>query len=102
MATVIDLETARERRKEEEVHPHSSGKAFCLDCLHEWAAVAPLGTLWLECPACTLVRGRFKFFHEYEAQHWTCNCGNNMFQVILAGIYCPNCGVLQQMPPEKQ
>jgi Zn finger protein HypA/HybF involved in hydrogenase expression len=33
---------------------HISGKARCLACKHEWAAVSLVGTVWLECPACSL------------------------------------------------
>lgn len=77
--------------------PHSSGFAKCLDCKHEWAAVAPAGTTWLECPSCGLVRGRFKFQHERPGlAHWECSCGNDLFHVTTDGYYCPNCGVWAQ------
>lgn len=91
MSDVVDLEAERERRS-----PHSTGKARCLDCRHEWTAVAPVGVLWLECPACTLERGRFVAQHERDEPHWHCLCGNTLFYVVRDGYYCPNCGTAQQ------
>ena len=44
---VIDFTKAKA-----ELDPHISGDARCLACKHEWVAVAPIGTIWLECPAC--------------------------------------------------
>lgn len=52
--TVINLAQAEADRE-----PHLSGKARCLACKHEWVAVAPVGVVWMECPACTLERGRY-------------------------------------------
>jgi Zn finger protein HypA/HybF involved in hydrogenase expression len=88
--TVVDLEAERLARA-----AHASGAARCLDCGHEWAAVAPTGTEWLQCPACSLVRGRFVFPHLREVPHWHCACGNDLFQIVPAGVYCPNCGTWQ-------
>ena len=51
---VIDLAQAKADRE-----PHLSGAAVCLACKHEWVAVAPVGTVWMECPACSLERGRY-------------------------------------------
>lgn len=76
--------------------PHLSGQAFCLDCQHEWVAVVPIGTLWLECPSCTLVRGRLKFQCERVGEQWECGCGNDLFHVTPDGVYCPNCGAWQE------
>lgn len=85
--TVIDFMAAKRERD-----PHSTGLAVCLDCKHEWTAIVPAGTIWLECPACSLVRGRFKYNHEREGDHWHCYCGNYLFAVTEEGTYCPNCG----------
>jgi Zn finger protein HypA/HybF involved in hydrogenase expression len=84
MNNVINLDEAR---------PHLSGKARCLDCKHEWEAVAPLGATWLQCPGCSLFRGRFigEILRD-KLLHYTCNCGNDLFYVTLDGTYCPNCG----------
>lgn len=72
--------------------PHMSGAARCLDCKHEWQAVAPIGTLWLECPNCTLVRGRAIYHHSRDGVEYTCNCGNDLMRLKPEGCYCPNCG----------
>ena len=88
--TVIDLAAAREERE-----PHLSGAAKCLACHHEWQAVAPVGTIWLECPACSLERGRFVRAVARDGDHWQCNCGNDLFRATADGMYCPNCGVWQ-------
>lgn len=89
--TVIDLQAEKEARE-----PHSEGKARCLACKHEWVAVAPVGTIWLECPACTLERGRFIAQHQREGDHWHCNCGCDLFYATPDGIYCPNCAEWQR------
>jgi len=86
-----------ERR--EENMPHISGVAMCLDCKNEWAAVAPHldgFPIWLECPKCGLIRGRFKYQHERFGEQWSCGCGNDLFHIKPEGIYCPNCGTWQE------
>lgn len=89
--TIVDLGAARQKREQ-----HSSGKARCLDCKHEWVAVAPTGTPWLECPSCTLFRGRFVEHHEHgDKAHWECRCGNELFYILADGCLCPNCGRYQ-------
>lgn len=50
------MAAAREARE-----PHWTGTAHCLGCKHEWQAVAPLGTMWLECPKCNLPKGCPKY-----------------------------------------
>ena len=87
MAEPIDLSDARRAR-----NPHLEGAARCLDCKHEWAAVAPVGTRWMECPSCSLIRGRFIGEHRREGDHWHCTCANELFYVTPDGYYCPNCG----------
>ncbi len=72
--------------------PHCSGNAICFDCNHEWIAVAPTVTTWLQCPSCKLTRGRFKYPHQREGLEWKCNCGNDLFHLKPEGMYCPNCG----------
>lgn len=68
--------------------------AKCMSCKHEWQAEAPLGTVWLDCPACTLNCGRFIGTVSYEGDHWHCNCGNNLFYITPTKTYCPCCGVI--------
>ncbi len=80
----------------EPVDGHGSGQACCTACNHEWVATAPLGTLWLECPSCKTERGIFKFtFLRAGVEHWTCNCGNQLFYITRDGAYCPACGDAQ-------
>jgi Zn finger protein HypA/HybF involved in hydrogenase expression len=71
--------------------PHVSGKARCMTCQHEWVAVAPIGTDWLECPKCGGMKGFFKFQCEQEGEHWRCKCGSWLFAITQNGVYCPNC-----------
>jgi hypothetical protein len=87
---VIDLKQAKEKRE-----PHLSGKARCIACNHEWVATAPVGTIWMECPKCTLERGRYVAQVQRDDLHWHCKCGNDLFYSTPDGIYCPNCGVWQ-------
>lgn len=42
-----------------ERRPHLSGKAWCTACGHDWVAVAPVGTVWLDCPSCHTERGLY-------------------------------------------
>lgn len=88
--TVIDLAAAKQERA-----PHLSGLARCLACRHEWVAVAPAGAAWLDCPKCSLERGRYIGHVQKDVPHWHCNCGNDLFYVTQDGYYCPNCGVYQ-------
>lgn len=87
MGEVVDLADARRARV-----PHATGAARCMACRHEWVAVVPAGTEWLECPACELVRGRMVFPCMPESSAvFTCNCGCQLFTVTPTGILCPNC-----------
>jgi rubrerythrin len=74
--------------------PYASGNAFCMSCDYNWAAVAPVGTVWLECPSCKAEKGRFKFPMALPEKTlvYTCNCGNQLFNMTPEGHFCPNCG----------
>lgn len=72
-----------------------SGMAQCLGCQHKWAAVAPVGSVWLECPSCSTEKGRYISHAERLEDHWECDCGNDLFHATRNGVYCPNCGVWQ-------
>jgi phage FluMu protein Com len=76
---------------------NGTGEAFCLNCLHEWVAVAPTGTIELECPKCKTMKGLYKFpFHPPEGTYMReCNCGNQLFYLTTEGHMCANCGVYQ-------
>lgn len=69
-----------------------SGMAICLSCQNVWAAVAPAGTQFLECPNCGTVKGIFKLPVEHQGEHFRCGCGNWYFLITPKRIYCPNCG----------
>jgi len=88
--TVIDLAQAKADKQ-----PHLSGAAVCLACRHEWVAVAPVGTVWMDCPACGLERGRYRGPVGLGGLHWHCKCGNDLFHATQDGMYCPNCGEWQ-------
>jgi Zn finger protein HypA/HybF involved in hydrogenase expression len=72
--------------------PHISGTAKCMDCGHEWPAVAPIGVCTLECPKCGTMRGTWKFDVSRDEPYWTCNCGNKLFYMTPEGMFCPRCG----------
>lgn len=87
-------------RRPESEEPHAAGEAFCLQCNHEWVAVAPTGTVHLECPACKTHKGLFKFpcGPSEGTPVWTCPCGNQLFNMTPDGHFCPNCGLYQEYP----
>jgi hypothetical protein len=92
MGDVINLQ-----RYKEEQAPHMAGPAHCMCCKHEWAAVAPVGTVFLECPECLTEKGVFLMPVLRGNSEWTCNCGNTLFKISPDnGAYCPNCGQTQQ------
>ena len=85
---IIDLNEARRRSG-----AHNCGYAICISCKHEWVAVSPAGRNWLSCPKCWRETGVFKFpFSKVDDLHWTCDCGNDLFNITPDGAYCPNCG----------
>ncbi len=85
MGNLLQLQTRIERGA------HLSGAAHCLQCKHEWTAVAPVGTVELECPACHTMKGLFRHACEPTAA-WTCGCGCYIFMISPKGIICWNCG----------
>lgn len=73
------------------------GEAFCIACGHTWRAVAPTGTVDLECPACRTMKGKWRFeFRPAPGQMVrVCNCGNQLFYLTPDGHLCANCGIYQ-------
>lgn len=89
MSNVIEL---LKTKKEEDLE-HITGEAECIACKHRWVAVAPTGIDILECPACSLMKGYFKYpIDRKEELIWECSCGNTLFRIVPDGTYCPNCG----------
>lgn len=73
-------------------------EAICIGCRHEWAAVALVGTRWLECPGCGSTKGIFKKpFGAAEGDTlFSCKCGcEAMTAYYSKGFFyfrCMNCG----------
>lgn len=70
-----------------------SNRAKCLTCRHEWMATAPVGTTWLECPACSFYMGRFIGPVGKTDTFYHCQCGNDLFLVTTSVIFCGVCGL---------
>lgn len=85
MGDVVRLPSTLERGA------HLSGEAFCVGCGHEWVAVAPVGTIELECPSCHVVKGLMKYGCELDTA-WTCGCGCYVFMISPNGVICWHCG----------
>jgi len=81
-ANVVDISAAK---------PRITAIARCLDCGNDWMAVAQTEDPWLECPACSLRRGRIINAFELAGSFFQCNCGNDLFTVHPDGVFCPNC-----------
>lgn len=75
-----------------EAKPHATGEARCTSCRHEWVAVAPVGVDWLECPACSLMKGRYVHPIVRGGVIFECYCGTDVFHIAPAGPYCTGCG----------
>jgi predicted RNA-binding Zn-ribbon protein involved in translation (DUF1610 family) len=80
----------------DEMRPHLSGEALCLNCGNVHVAVAPVGVAWMECPECHLWRSTWRNQVERDGEHWHCDCGYSLFHLTPEGIYCPNCGEWQK------
>lgn len=92
MAEIIDFARAKEDRE-----PHASGLARCLECGHEWHAIAPVGTTQLECSECKTMKGIFTLpFAPNE--YLLCACGSDLFYVTRNGVFCPKCGEEDEHP----
>lgn len=98
--TIIDLQKAREERS-----PHLSGKVRCLNCKYEWVGVAPIGTVWVECPECGSRKACFYYDVGPNAKQYVfeCNCGCDLLRLVSESgepdffksseLLCANCGV---------
>ena len=92
MGKLVEFKT-----KEREV-PCLSGPARCCACRHDWVAVSsPVGTDWLECPSCHLMKGRYLHpaWPKDDEDVWICACGCDAFRIMRTEIFCINCGLRQ-------
>lgn len=89
MNTITDLSVARSKK-----NPTISGVACCSACKHEWAAVAPVGTVFLACPSCHTNKARFvdPVLLEPGTERLECQCGCQLFSVTRNALVCINCG----------
>ena len=87
---VIDFKEARAARE-----PHAQGEAKCVCCKHTWQAVAPVGTINLECLNCHRETGAFNQTFMRGEMYRQCVCGNDLFRIHPDGCYCARCGEWQ-------
>lgn len=93
---VISFAAEREARQ-----PHWHGLVRCVGCQHEWEAVAPLGTLWLECPSCSSPKGhpKYPFGAQVGDAVFACKCGGEALTAYKRGTHfylrCMGCGTDQ-------
>ena len=74
-------------------HHHLAGQAICLQCRHEWAAIAPLGAEELECPKCKMMKGVFANIIRPEAYVACPQCDNGHFYLTPdKAMLCTRCG----------
>lgn len=91
--TIISLAAAREERQ-----PHWRGTAYCVGCKEEWQAVAPIGTMSLDCPACELPKGvpKYPFGADEGDLLLVCDCGCEALTAYrrkgLFYVKCMACG----------
>ena len=99
MTKVYDFEKERVSRE-----PHMSGPATCLECGHEWQAVAPVGTYQMECPECGLFKGVYSGLCQggpEDTHYLMCsNCEYAVFNISPSGIWCCYCGSEVHIPDD--
>lgn len=87
---VVDLNARRPS-------PYLQGEAKCGQCSHQWRAVAPCGTVELECPKCGAYKGFFMTYMSSEdgVGRYTCNaCQGQMYEIRDDGALCVTCGFI--------
>lgn len=74
-----------------------SGECVCLRCRARWVECAPVGTVCMECPMCQTMWGIFNApaLAKDGDTVWRCNCGSEVFQLMVSGPRCVTCGVMQ-------
>lgn len=73
---------------------HITGEAKCLTCDYIWVAIAPIGTVELECSNCGTWKGVFTGMTCPDLV-WECDCGNQHFYIDDIGAMCSRCGLRQ-------
>jgi hypothetical protein len=73
--------------------PHVEGNVHCLACRYEWVAVALPGTVYLECPSCSNIRGVWKYpIIPDKETGFICNfCKTYVFMIHRRGARCMGC-----------
>ncbi len=90
---VVSLSDEREKRE-----PHWAGPVKCIGCGHEHVAVAPMGTMFLECPSCNELKAhpKYAFGAPEGASLFLCNCGSEALTAYFYKgrfkIMCMACG----------
>lgn len=93
MNNVIDFAQAKI-----ESQSHWAGEIRCIGCQHEWAGVAPMGTMWVECPECGFSKGHPKhpFSCAVGESVYSCACGSQALTAVANSahmkIMCMACG----------
>ncbi len=82
--------------QEPETQETLSGTGYCIECKHQWAAVAPVGVHLFECPSCGTEKGTWFGIVEPPGNRWECNCGGQLFFVTETGYDCAKCGTAQK------
>ena len=72
--------------------PHTSGQVKCMNCQHEWVAVAPVGTTVFDCPKCSACKGVFMGFALPEEFFMCRRCTGYLFALTRTGEICVSCG----------
>ncbi len=90
--------TPKKKNKPEKDSGYGQGEAFCIGCQHKWQAVAPAGTVVMECPNCKTMKGRymFEFYPAMGVEVRACACDNRLFYLTKQGHLCANCGTYQR------
>lgn len=91
--TVISFAQAKAERE-----PHWQGKCKCIGCGHEWEGVAPIGTMFVDCPSCELPKGHPK--HPFGCAEgdsvFKCSCGSEALTAYMHkgrfNLRCMACG----------
>lgn len=76
--------------------PHISGNALCLTCGNKWVAVAPIGTVELECSECHTFKGVFEGMTCPDTV-FECDCGNQHWYIDPTSAMCSRCGLRRDL-----